>query len=227
VSPILSTFSLGSRAQIRDLTMTYVAATTSTTRSFTVPASAQAGDFVMYATSSGFNSGDGDTSDSYLPSGWTRLYRLSFDGGTGEDSVHDRAYKFITSGDVSSSFNVAATDHAAYSIVALVFRPSKTCSVTIEDSQGGGSTGDPASQNINGTAVSTLPHLLLATYFAYDGSVTGRSWTGGTFTEESPAARFYTRYKMFAIGDTTENVTVDMGESGQHGHLYSTILSFS
>lgn len=233
MSPIFSTISLGARALgLTELSFSFVTSTTSTTRTFTVPASSQAGDLVIYVTSSGVNGGTGDLTDSYKPADWTRIYRNAFSGGGDEDSVHDVAYKIIASGDVSAVKTVAAANHDEYNIVALVFRPTKTFGVTIETTNHQVGDLDPTAQTINGTAVSTLPQLLFATYWTYNqgggGSVLSRSWTGGTYTEATTRTSFYTRYKMFNIGDTKENVTVDMADNTtDHNRLFSMILSFA
>ena len=229
MSPIFSTFSLGAKALgIAELSFSFVTSTTTTTHQFTVPASSQAGDLVIYAHTGGANGGSVSLADSYKPAAWTRIYRDAFDGNVNEDSVFDCCYKKIESGDVSSTISVANSAFTTDLGVMLVFRPTKTFTVAIEDTNHQVGDVNPSAQTIDGTAVATLPHLLMSTHFQYGDPVTGRSWTGGTNSEITNTNEYYLRYKMFNIGDTKENVTVNHGDGGgEHNRLFSMIISFT
>lgn len=235
MSPILSTFSLGSgnRGSINPVTsFSLVAANSTTTQTFTISASAQAGDFAVYAHTNAANNGDVTTTDSFLPSGWTRIYRNVYTSAGNEDSVYDVAWKKLESGDPSSSITVASSDGSNRYGFILVYRPDNpfnTVTVEVNNHQVG--DVNPAVQGLLGTSYPT-PHFMFATYGALlDSSLGSETWT--STAPNNPGygnvnSSFAIYYKMYNVGDTLQSVQVDLGNEGfDHTRLASHAVSFT
>jgi hypothetical protein len=234
VSPILSTFSLGSRPSglNPELAFTFSSSTTTTTHQFTVPAGASAGDLAMFFHMvSDESTTGGSTADSYNPSGWTRIQRHTFLDSTDEYSIINCSWKQLVVGDLGATISVADSLWTNKSGVLLVFSASRSFTATI--SVTGAQAGDinPAAQSLTGTSYG-LPQFLVGMYGAYQGGLTGVSWTGSTYTEvncDTGSQNFRVRYIMKNTTDVAENVTVDMGQnlSWQHGRLNSNLITFT
>lgn len=233
MSPILSTFSLGSRPAGFDpeLEFTFYSSTTTTTHQFTVPAGASAGDLAMFFHMvSDDDDTSGSTADSYNPAGWTRIQRHTFFNSLDEYSIINCSWKKLVSGDLGGTISVADSPWLNKSGVLLVFSANKNFTSTIEVTGAQAVDGNPASQSLTGTSYD-LPQFLVGMYGNYEGTATGISWTGSTYTEvncDTGTQDFRVRYIMKNLNDTAQNVTVDCGDAGgQHTRLNSNLISFA
>lgn len=177
------------------------------------------------------STGPGSTADSYNPSGWTRIQRHTWlDSGT-EYSIVNCSWKKLVSGDIGSTITVADSNWSYKSGVIFIYSATKSFTATIDVTAGQAGDINPAAQSLTGTSYA-LPQFLVGMYGAYDGAITGVSWTGSTYTEvncDTGFQDFRVRYIMKNITDTKENVTVDLGQSldAQHSRLNSNLISFA
>lgn len=122
------------------------------TNSLTVPSTAQAGDFVII----GDNIWNGLVSGSLTaPSGWT----LIRSDGLAFNVVGACYYKILEASDVGSTVTSVDTSTTDHFMLCSVFRPNAgtITGVTINDSDGEASTGDPASQTLSMSSATSTP----------------------------------------------------------------------
>lgn len=173
----------------------------------------------------------GDTSDSYNPSGWNRIQRHTFLDSGDEYSIVNCSWKKLVAGDLGATISVADTNWTYKSGVLLVFSASRSFTATIAVTNSFANSTNPPAQSLTGTSYG-LPQFLVGMYGAYQGSVTGVSWTGSSYTEvncDTGLQDFRVRYVMKNTSDTAEDVTVDSGYdiSSEHCRLNSNLITFT
>lgn len=197
---------------IDNISMEFLFSTSSTTTSHTVSASAAAGDIAiihMAASGSGAYSGA-------PPSGWanTTYSRTT----TGSGAVWGAfAWKQLVSGDIGASLTGLPTGGQWGNSVIVYFRPSKaiTSASVVGTPNQQATTGDPTAQNNNIATSNNPPNILVAGYIS-GGTITTRtsSVTMDEITQRTN--NVYLKHKIYNIGDTLDNVSVDMADFGNN-----------
>lgn len=214
MSPILSTFSIGSRpAPAPGFELTYVDSAFSATHQITVPATAAAGDLVIINWMGRTNWTGGFTLA--LPSGWTRIFGQTSSFLLDSDMGIDCFFKKIVSGDVSSTITCANSGWTLDATSLIVFRPSHDCTYTAPTGyyfEYG--PGDPADQSIDFTAENT-PHVVMAWYKSDGGTIDPRTETSGTFTELNSGVTNYQKYRIFNTDASRITTTIGMEDEAR------------
>jgi len=206
--------------------MSFVASSTGTnTPNVTIPASAQAGDVAIIVDNE-------DTAGTLsAPSGWTLIRSDSvFSNITGTTY-----YRILQAGDAGTT--VTSTDGTTtnHFMLCAVFRPNAgtITGVTINDSAGLATTGNPGTQTLSMSAETARP---IIGFFAMGQRGSNNNALNVTDTpdgfsviicdDESGRDVIELYYILYNEGDTPANVTGDIGDSGSQ-FMQSFYFTFS
>jgi len=184
--------------------------------SATVPlhASAQAGDIaVMFCRA--VNSSGAPTD--HLPSGWVN--------GPNNNDVTVRRYKImagiLTAGDITAGSITGVTGDSSARSVMSIFRPNAPATtLAFQDLGSEVQDGNPSAQTI-AAAAGSAPLIALAGYGS-SGTISPRTWTGGTATEANQTNLAYLLNEI--MNSTPGDRTVDMDDEGNGNGLLSCYL---
>lgn len=195
--------------------MTFVASSTSTGTSITIPAGAQAGDIAVIA-----HYGIGwPNFKPFTITGWTLIDEV--DGG---DQGGAWYVKKLVSGDPGSSVTVGVS--ATRRTICAVWRPNAAvASITAFSKNIETTDGNPASQTVTCSS-ETHPHLVLGMY-ANNATSFGSARTfspGGTEIANTGTSGgcIYLKWEDYGSADLpSSNTTVDMADEGTNNVLMS------
>ena len=190
--------------------------------SVTIPSTAQAGDLAMVWVF--------DLTNTRAPTGWIRLLTSDASGNLQDISQFSYvAVRILEDGDPGSSISLnqgfSATD-----AVVVGFRPDrKITSIGVPHRPTlHRTTGNPSAQHIHPAQVSSKGlGLAFCIYYENGGTVSPRTWTGGTPTEITDYANeWYMKYRVDRPGATKVDVDVDQADEGSQNVLLSGYLLF-
>lgn len=191
------------------LTLSFVASAVTGGSTFTIPASAQAGDVAILFD----RVSNTTTPTSVVPSGYTQIANNVQATERGIVS-----YKKLEAGDPGST-PTGMNGDTFNSKIATVFRPSSAISTVTVGSVNGQATGDnPSQQTVTVASVQTP----LIVFGHYAGEI-GKSYTGITFSPTHDAQiqgnldANRARYKIY--NESPSDTTVDLGDTGSPANI--------
>lgn len=203
---------MGSPVAAESISMSFVTSTTSTTSSHTVSNSAQAGDIaIIHMAAAGAAGFSGSP-----PSGWANTtYSRVGSASTGIWGTF--AWKQLVSGDIGSSLTGLPSGGQWGNSTIVYLRPSKTItSASVVGTPNQEATAnDPAAQNNNIATSNNPPNILVAGYIS-SGTITTRTSSVTMNEIVQRTNNVYLKYKIYNIGDTLDNVSVDMADFGNN-----------
>lgn len=203
-------------------TLSHITAATSTTATINVPGAAAVGDLMVLS-----DHAVGNPPDTVLASGFTSLF----------NDVQDTFFRHIISAKIVTLSDLSTTltgmdgtsDGGTDNKILDVYRGNVpiTAFNPYDFAQSYSSTGNPASQTIDGS-ISTVPAILLAFYFS-DGLISPRTFTAAKDgeTDGSGDNGFWSAWKIYNVGDTPADHTVDMDDEGNRNRVIKGVLELS
>lgn len=198
------------------LSLSFLFSTGSLTASHTITSTAQAGDLaVLHCAACGSGSYSGA-----LPAGWTQIAYSRTTTGTGAvwGAV---AYKILTEGDRGLQLTGLPSGGNGAASSITYYRPSKA--ITSVALMGNSATGDQATTAAPTTQVQNIaldndPAYISQVGWVANNSITTRS-TSITMTEIAVRTVnfwFYTKWKIYNVGNTLEYNTINMADYGNN-----------
>lgn len=190
-----------------------------------IPASVEPGDLLLLIQY-GF-----DNSVPSIPSGFTNIH-----SNINDNIQHHVSYRIAQAGDAGSVLTTGSATISEQCAAALAAFSGEISSVAVRDINSTGSSTNPPSQTTNSSA-GTVPliafGLLGTTSIGFidatfspteDGSVTDTGLTDSLSTA-GYAARIY--WKIYNVGDTPQDITVDQGNSGDENRVFAFYIEAS
>lgn len=185
---------------------------TASAASITLPASINAGDFIILDQ---FTRNIGLPA-SVTPSGFTNIY--DFNDGNNK-SMLDVKIAVGNEGGTSVTGMDGINDYKTVTVVRGD-KPIKSYTVNSQNTQS--TSGNPTAQSC--TAVNGPTPLIIMAHWASDGTVNPRTASPAMDAELSPNVNFYTGYKIYNSSPATHSIDMDDEGGNQLASLY---FSFS
>lgn len=205
-------------------TLSHVNQATSTGATIDVTGLVQAGDLMVLSDLARGSGGIAPTA--VLPSDFTSLHNTVQTSLIGD-------HRWIVSAKISSGSETVLTGmdgDAADKKIIDIYRGDVPISGFADSdfAESWGDNGNPASMTINGSGTTPVV-LLLAFYNCFGGGPTidPRTFSPAKDGETSLSSIFYSAWKIYNVGDTPANHTVDMDDEGFDNWVKKGILELS
>ena len=199
-------------------TLEFVTSSQTTTTTLTAPADIQAGDFLVILQRA--SSYPGGTPSTVTPSGFSEAVNTN-GTGAGVNTRQILNYKIADGTEASANFTIMNGSDSGYDPdergLFLVFRANvPLASASLQDPDGQFTTGNPTAQTIT-SGSGTPPLIAIGTYGAFN-SITTPTMSpteDGTVSSTTTGTNDISlKYKIYNVGDSPANVSVDMGDAG-------------
>lgn len=202
--------------------MSFVAASTASGTSISIPAAAQAGDLAVlhdYAATAGTG-----TQADVVPSGWTGIVTSAFnDGSFNRRQRH--SYKVLTPADIFAGSVSGMVGGAAVEKMMLAYRPVGAIETVTIPTWGAESTaGNPSSQNVS-AAAQAAPLIVMGAAFSFSGTAAFSTASPAFGATQASASTLLVGYKIYNASPADH--TIDMADLGFDNALASGYIRLS
>lgn len=201
----------------------FIKSVTSSSSTITIPTEASEGDFAVLF--------DYAENTSLLPSAPTTVVPPGFTSVQNDTAtfllflVAVRSiisYKVLNSSD--SGTTITGMDNLNLRKILLIFRPNNKITTVSEVSNGDSGTGAPASQTISMSNQNTP--IIGVSHWTSTDTIDPRT-SDITMTEVNNGTDQYVKYIIYNLGNTPQNITVNMQDEGSLNTLQSAYFTFT